>query len=168
MTITNANYNDISLLVNKLHNSGCYFNVESDKIHIEANSRLLSIQNIETQPYPGFPTDLQAQVMALQTVSEGTSVITENLFETRFKHVPELIKLGARITLRDRMAIVRGVESLSGAEVSATDLRGGASLVLAGLVAKGQTIVDGIEFIDRGYPNLEEKLSSVGARIERV
>ncbi|MBQ7453311.1 MAG: UDP-N-acetylglucosamine 1-carboxyvinyltransferase [Clostridia bacterium] len=168
VTLTNCNYNDISLLVNKLHNSGCYFNVESDKMHMEANSRLLSIQNIETQPYPGFPTDLQAQVMALQTVSEGTSVITENLFETRFKHVPELIKMGAKITLRDRMAIVRGVESLSGAEVSATDLRGGASLVLAGLVAKGQTVVDGAHFIDRGYPSLEEKLSSIGARIERV
>ncbi|MBQ7578910.1 MAG: UDP-N-acetylglucosamine 1-carboxyvinyltransferase [Clostridia bacterium] len=168
LTISNAKIEDNNILINKLRNSGCYFRAESDKIHIEANSRLSSIQTINTQPYPGFPTDLQAQIMALETVSDGVSVITENLFETRFKHVPELMKLGANITLKGNMAIVRGVKELYGAEVSATDLRGGASLVLAGLVAKGKTTISNIEFIDRGYPKLEEKLASVGANITRI
>ena len=105
--------------------------------------------------------------MALQTISDGMCVITENLFETRFKHVPELLKLGAKITIRDRMAIVRGVNKLCGAEVNATDLRGGASLVLAGLVAKGTTEVLNVEYVDRGYFQLENKLASVGAEIKR-
>ena len=168
LAISNAKIEDNNILINKLRNSGCYFRQESDTIHIEANSRLASIQNIATGPYPGFPTDLQAQVMALETISDGVSVITENMFETRFKHVPELIKLGANITLKDRMAIVRGVKNLYGAEVSATDLRGGASLVLAGLIAHGTTTINNIEYIDRGYPGLENKLSNVGAEMIRI
>ena len=168
LTISGSKIEDNNILINKLRNSGCYFRQESDTIHIEANSRPFSIQNIATGPYPGFPTDLQAQIMALETISDGVSVITENMFETRFKHVPELIKLGANITLKDRMAIVRGVKRLYGAEVSATDLRGGASLVLAGLVANGTTTINNIDFIDRGYPSLEDKLASVGADISRI
>ena len=101
-------------------------------------------------------------------ISDGISVITENLFETRFKHVPELKKMGANITVRDRMAIVRGVKKLCGAEVNATDLRGGASLVLAGLCARGETVVNNSEYVDRGYFEMEEKLNHVGAQIERI
>lgn len=167
LTLSNTNYEYVFSLINKLRNSGCNILLEHDKIHIEANSRPIASSSIETQPYPGFPTDLQAQFMALQTISDGMCVITENLFETRFKHVPELLKLGAKITIRDRMAIVRGVNKLCGAEVNATDLRGGASLVLAGLVAKGTTEVLNVEYVDRGYFQLENKLASVGAEIKR-
>lgn len=167
LTITNTNFEHVYLLINKLRNSGCIITLESDKIHLEANSRLQAVPSVETQPYPGFPTDLQAQIMAMQTISDGMCIITENLFETRFKHVPELLKLGAKITIRDRMAIIRGVSSLCGAEVNATDLRGGASLVLAGLVAKGTTVVNNVEYVDRGYFELENKLASLGAEIKR-
>lgn len=118
--------------------------------------------------YPGFPTDLQSQIMAMQSVSKGTSVIVENIFETRFKTAGELKKLGADITIKGRVAIVRGVRELVGGEVLATDLRGGASLVLAGLVAKGQTIVKDIHHIDRGYEDMAKVLSSLGANIRRI
>ena len=119
-------------------------------------------------PYPGFPTDLQAQTMALQTVSKGTCIFTENLFEMRYKHVPELIKMGAKIKIKDRVAIVDGVDRLYGAEVNCYDLRGGAALTLAGLVADGYTTLNDIRHIDRGYYKLEEALSSLGADIKRL
>lgn len=166
--LVGAKSEDICLLINKLRNSGCKILSNRDKIHLEAKSRLRAVPNINTQPYPGFPTDLQAQIMALQTVSEGTSVITENLFETRFKHVPELVKMGAKIKICDRMAIVNGVPHLTGAEVMACDLRGGASLILAGLVARGVTNVGGVEYVDRGYYAFEEKLCLLGAEVKRV
>ncbi len=165
--LENACYQDVYALLNKLRNAGARISYDSNSIWLKMSSRPVSCASIETQPFPGFPTDLQAQILAMQTISNGISVITENLFETRFKQVPELIKMGAKITLRDRMAIVRGVQSLNGAEVVAHDLRGGAGLVLAGLATKDKTIVQNVSFIDRGYEDFEKKLSLLGADIVR-
>ena len=162
-----ANYQDVYALLNKLRNAGCDIDYDSENIYLECKGRPISCPSIETQPFPGFPTDLQAQILALQTISYGISVITENLFETRFKHVPELLKMGAKVTTKDRMAIVRGVASLHGAEVSAYDLRGGAALVLAGLTTCDQTVVQNVKYIDRGYDKFEEKLALLGADIIR-
>lgn len=165
--LKNANYQDVYALLNKLRNAGAIIDYNQDTIWLEMTKRPIACPSIETQPYPGFPTDLQAQMLALQTISEGISVVTENLFETRFKHVPELMKMGAKITLKDRMAIVRGVPKLYGGEVEARDLRGGAGLVLAGLVASGKTIVHNAHFVDRGYERFEDKLQMLGANITR-
>ena len=155
-------------LLEKITNSSCRIKIENGILYLKSDGKLKSISKIETSPYPGFPTDLQAQILALQTISRGTSIIVENVFETRFKHVPELIKMGANITVKDRTAVVSGVEKLYGASVNATDLRGGVGLVLAGLIAEGNTIVNHIEQIDRGYFKLEEQLKSLGAEIERI
>jgi len=124
--------------------------------------------NITTAPYPAFPTDMQAQFTALNCIAEGVGVITETVFENRFMHALELQRLGADIQLEGNAAIVRGVEKMSGAPLMATDLRASASLVLAGLVASGDTVVDRIYHIDRGYENIEEKLGGLGARIRRL
>ncbi|MEY2882303.1 MAG: UDP-N-acetylglucosamine 1-carboxyvinyltransferase [Pseudomonadota bacterium] len=124
--------------------------------------------NISTAPYPGFPTDMQAQFMAMLTVADGASLLTETIFENRFMHVPELARMGADVTVRGRSAVVRGVAGLNGAQVMATDLRASMSLVLAGLAAEGETTVSRIYHLDRGYERLEEKLSAVGADIERM
>ena len=165
--LVNANYQDVYALLNKLRNAGCKIDYDASSITLECSKRPIACPSIETQPYPGFPTDLQAQMLALQTISDGISIVTENMFETRFKHVPELLKMGAKVTIKDRMAIVRGVSELHGAEVVAHDLRGGAALVLAGLVAKGETRVLNPIYIDRGYECFEEKLASLGADIVR-
>jgi UDP-N-acetylglucosamine 1-carboxyvinyltransferase len=131
------------------------------------NGRLTGV-DVMTEPYPGFPTDLQAQVMALMAIAEGASMITETIFENRFMHVPELMRMGANITVHRASALVRGVKRLMGAPVMATDLRASVSLVLAGLVAGGETVVDGIHHLDRGYERLEAKLAACGAQIERL
>ena len=132
-----------------------------------SNSELKSI-NIETEPYPGFPTDLQAQFISLMSAANGTSIVKETIFENRFMHVPELQRMGADITLDGGSAIVRGTKKLTGAPVMASDLRASASLVLAGLIAEGKTTVRRIYHLDRGYERLEEKLASVGAEIIRL
>lgn len=155
-------------LLEKITNSSCSIKYDNGILNLKSDGKLKSISKIETSPYPGFPTDLQAQTLALQTVSKGTSIIVENVFETRFKHVPELIKMGANVTVKDRTAVISGVEKLYGASVNATDLRGGVGLVLAGLVAEGETIVNHVEQIDRGYYKLEEQLKSLGADIVRL
>lgn len=155
-------------LIDKLHNSGCVLNVKSDKIYLKSPKILKSVGFVETLAYPGFPTDLQAQILTLQTVSRGCSVIHENLFESRFKFVPELIKMGANVRTRERTAIVEGVPYLSGAEVYAKDLRGGASLVLAGLNAHGYTTVHDIMHIERGYSDFDKALNSLGACVKKV
>ncbi|MBM3556368.1 MAG: UDP-N-acetylglucosamine 1-carboxyvinyltransferase [Alphaproteobacteria bacterium] len=124
--------------------------------------------DVMTQPFPGFPTDVQAQIMALMAIADGASMVTETVFENRFMHVPELMRMGARITVHGASAIVRGVSKLRGAPVMATDLRASVCLVLAGLAAEGETMVNRVYHLDRGYERLEEKLSAVGARIERV
>jgi UDP-N-acetylglucosamine 1-carboxyvinyltransferase len=121
-----------------------------------------------TEPFPGFPTDLQAQVMVMMATAEGASMITETIFENRFMHVPELMRMGANINVHGASALVRGVPRLTGAPVMATDLRASVSLVIAGLVAGGETIVNRVYHLDRGYERIEEKLSACGARIERL
>jgi len=121
-----------------------------------------------TEPYPGFPTDMQAQIMTLMAVARGASMITETIFENRFMHVPELCRMGADINVHGASAIVRGVDQLSGAEVMATDLRASVSLILAGLAAEGETIVNRVYHLDRGYERLEDKLSTCGADIRRA
>jgi len=159
---------NISSLLHKLRENGCKIHINNDKIILENYKRPTSVKSVETQPYPGFPTDLQAQITALCCICHGQSIITENLFETRFKYVPELRKMGADITVIDRNAFVRGVEKFYGATVVAHDLRGGAALVSAGLAAEGRSEVLDISHIDRGYGSFEYKLRSLGGDIVRV
>ena len=157
----------ISSTLSLLEESGAEVQAGDNQVRIFAPRKLLSV-NVETAPYPHFPTDMQAQLMALNTVSEGVGEITENIFENRFMHVQEMRRLGANIAVEGNKAIVRGVEALEGAQVMATDLRASAGLVIAGLVAKGETTVNRIYHLDRGYERIEEKLSKLGARIKRV
>ena len=159
---------NISSLLHKLRENGCKIRINNDKIILENHRRLTSVKSIETQPYPGFPTDLQAQITALCCICRGQSIITENLFETRFKYVPELRRMGADVTVINRNAFVRGVEHFRGATVVAHDLRGGAALVSAGLAADGRSEVLDISQIDRGYGSLEYKLRKLGGDIVRV
>jgi UDP-N-acetylglucosamine enolpyruvyl transferase len=151
-----------------LRECGCKIIVKNGKMHILGPARLRSIDSIRTLPYPGFPTDMQAQVVAALSVARGTSIMVETVFENRYKHVEELQKMGANIKLEGRMAVIKGVKQLTGANIFARDLRGGAALVLAGLVADGETVIADIKHIDRGYECIEEKLSMVGADIKRV
>jgi UDP-N-acetylglucosamine 1-carboxyvinyltransferase len=148
----------------------CGFNITTDESSITVGKcDGWGATDISTSPYPGFPTDLQAQFMALMTQAEGTSVVTEGIFENRFMHVQELVRLGADITPMNQVAVVRGKRAgLSGAPVMATDLRASASLVLAGLVANGETRVNRIYHLDRGYEQLEKKLASLGAAVRRA
>lgn len=159
---------NIAALINKLSENTCKIHIENDKIYIRSNGNLRSNRHIETLPFPGFPTDLQAQMTSLNSIAAGACILTENLFETRFRHVPELIRMGADITVKDRTALVRGVERLHGAVLSAEDLRGGAALTLAALCAEGKSEVCNLSHIDRGYDGLDKKLRAVGAKIERV
>lgn len=138
------------------------------KLYISCKKRLSSPTTIRTMPYPGFPTDIQAPFMALCTVAEGTSVFVETIFENRFRHVPELVRLGARIKTEGRVCVVQGVKKLSGAKVCAAELRGGAALVTAALAAEGTSEITGLNYIDRGYEAIENALRSVGADIKRV
>ncbi len=159
---------NISSLLHKLRENGCNIHIKNDKIILESSKTLTSVKSIETQPYPGFPTDLQAQFTALLCICKGQSIVTENLFETRFKYVPELRKMGADITVINRSAFVRGVDKFKGATVVAHDLRGGAALVLAGLAAEGRSEVLDISHINRGYGSFEYKLRAIGGDITRV
>ncbi len=168
VTVSNLVSAHLESLVFKMKEAGFKFNVGVDYVTVLPNKSWKAV-DVTTNPYPHFPTDLQAQFMALMTVAEGTSVISETIFENRFMHVQELVRLGADITPRSRIAIVRGKPGqLTGAPVMATDLRASASLVLAGLVAKGQTQVSRIYHLDRGYENLEIKLGHLGAKVKRV
>jgi UDP-N-acetylglucosamine 1-carboxyvinyltransferase len=151
----------------KLREAGARVSVEGDAVRIEAEGRPRAV-SLTTAPYPGLATDMQAQFMAMDCVAHGTASITETIFENRFMHALELQRLGADITIRDNTAVVKGVERLQGANVMATDLRASASLVVAGLVAQGETVIDRIYHLDRGYEALEEKLSGIGAKIARV
>ncbi|MDQ2069531.1 UDP-N-acetylglucosamine 1-carboxyvinyltransferase [Natronospira bacteriovora] len=152
----------------KLEEAGARLNVGEDWIELDMEGRRPRSVNIHTAPYPAFPTDMQAQFTALNSVADGTGTITENVFENRFMHVLEMQRMGAKIQLEGNTAIITGIERLTGAPVMATDLRASASLVLAGLVADGETIVERIYHIDRGYECIEEKLQQLGARIRRV
>ena len=157
----------LAATLEKLRESGARIAAGRDSIEIEMAARPSAV-SLRTAPYPGFATDMQAQFMALDCVARGTAVIAETIFENRFMHALELQRLGADITIHGNSAVVRGVERLQGAKVMATDLRASASLVIAGLVAEGQTLVDRIYHLDRGYESLERKLAALGARIERV
>ena len=165
--VKNCNPANFTSLIDKLRNSGCILRVKNDKISLKSPKTLRSVGLIETQVYPGFPTDLQAQMLVLQAVSRGCCVVRENIFESRFKFVPELIKMGANIDVHDRTAFVEGVSALSGADVVAKDLRGGAGLVLAGLCANGYTTVHDIYHIERGYADFDKRLNELGANIRR-
>lgn len=155
-------------LLSFLKQTACQIDVYNDKIRLRADKRLLSIDKIQTLPYPFFPTDLQPQMMALQSVCDGVCAMAENIFENRFSLVPELNKMGANIVVKDRTAIISGVPKLYGADVSASDLRAGAALVIAGMKAEGYTTISNVHYIDRGYERIEEKYSSLGADIKRI
>ena len=162
---TSAAYLDS--VVDKLMDAGCDITVERDAIRLVAPPRLKSV-SLRTAPYPAFPTDMQAQFMAINCVAEGVATIRETIFENRFMHANELARLGADIQIEGSNAIVRGVARLEGATVMATDLRASASLIIAGLVAQGETLIDRIYHLDRGYERIEEKLSKLGAVVKRV
>jgi len=152
----------------KLEEAGAIIDVGENWIELDMEGRKPKSVNIRTAPYPGFPTDMQAQFCALNAIAEGTGSVTETVFENRFMHIQEIIRLGAKVNLQGNTVIIQGVDDLNGAPVMATDLRASASLILAGLVAKGETVVDRIYHIDRGYDHIEEKLARLGANIQRI
>ena len=152
----------------KLEEAGASIDIGEDWIELDMEGRKPHSVNIRTAPYPGFPTDMQAQFCALNAIAEGTGSVTETVFENRFMHIQEFMRLGANVHLEGNTVIITGVEGLNGAQVMATDLRASASLILAGLVAQGETVVDRIYHIDRGYDHIEEKLAGLGAQIQRV
>jgi UDP-N-acetylglucosamine 1-carboxyvinyltransferase len=164
--LTGAAPESLDASLEKLREAGARVSTAPSSIEIEMSARPTSV-SVRTAPYPGFATDMQAQFMALATVASGTALITETIFENRFMHALELQRLGADISIQGNTAIVKGVNRLQGATVMATDLRASAGLVIAGLVAEGQTVIDRIYHLDRGYEALEKKLSSLGARVER-
>ena len=167
VTVTRVDPRDLGPVIEKLRAAGCDVEVGTDRVRVRRSGPIRPV-DITTRPHPGFPTDMQAQLMALTTLAEGRSVVTETIFENRFMHVPELTRLGADIAVEGNRAVVTGVEHLSGATVMATDLRASASLVLCGLAARGRTEVLRLYHLDRGYEALVEKLQAIGAQVERV
>ena len=168
VTVKRARANTMDAILLKLEEAGAHINTTPDTIEVDGRGRRPKAINLTTAPYPDFPTDMQAQFAALNTVAEGVGVITETIFENRFMHLNELSRLGADIRVEGTNAIIRGVARMTGAPIMATALRASASLVLAGLVAHGETVVDRIYHIDRGYENIEEKLGALGAKIRRL
>ena len=162
--LENVNATHINPIISKLEEAECKIETSKNKIKIIAPKKLKAI-DIKTMPYPGFPTDMQSVFASMLTIAKGTSIIVENIFENRYKYTQELNKMGAKITVEGKSAIIRGTRKLYGADVKATDLRGGAALVLAGLIAKGKTQVEDIEYILRGYEKLDYKLQNLGANI---
>ena len=167
VTLTGAAPDTLDAVIDRLREAGATITATADTLRIVASGRLASI-SLKTAPYPAFPTDMQAQFIALNCIASGTAVVTETIFENRFMHVQELVRLGAKIDIEGNTAIVHGVTKLTGAGVMATDLRASACLVIAGLVADGETIIDRIYHLDRGYDHIEAKLTAIGAQIERV
>ena len=159
---------NIAALLHKLRENGCKIHIKNDKILLQSNGNLKSADLVETMPFPGFPTDMQAQYSALCCTCKGTTLVVENLFETRYRYAAELKRMGADITVRGRAALIRGVEKLHGAQVTASDLRGGAALVVAALKAEGQSSILDLSHVDRGYADFEGKLKKLGAKIRRV
>jgi UDP-N-acetylglucosamine 1-carboxyvinyltransferase len=164
--IRQCNSGHTESVVTKLMDAGLRIEQDEDALTVKAPERLQSV-DVKTMPYPGFPTDMQAQLMALMSIAGGTSLITESIFENRFMHVAEMRRMGADIKVEGATATVKGVKSLKGAPVMATDLRASASLVLAGLAARGRTTVDRVYHLDRGYERIEEKLKQLGANMWR-
>lgn len=167
VTVRNIIPKHMDSLTAKLAEMGAKIEKHDDSIRVMADGRL-QCSNIKTMSYPGFPTDLQPQMTALLSVCDGISVVTENVWDNRYQYVDELRQLGAKITVESRVAMIEGVKTLKGAKVAATDLRAGAAMVVAGLFAEGTTIIDNIKYIDRGYEDIEAKLSALGADIKRV
>ena len=167
VTLLHARGDHLDAVIDKLREAGAVVTPGVGFVRIQAQGRLKA-QSFRTTEYPGFPTDMQAQFMALNAISHGTSTVLETIFENRFMHVNEMVRLGAKIQIEGKVAVMEGVERLSGATVMATDLRASASLVIAGLVADGETLVDRIYHLDRGYDQMEAKLRGIGAEIERV
>jgi len=167
ITLTDTRADILDTVLEKLAEAGAEIKVEGDTIHLEMRGRPRAV-NVRTAPHPAFPTDMQAQFMALNCIAAGSAMVVETIFENRFMHVQELRRLGAQIEVEGNTAVVRGVERLEGATVMATDLRASASLVIAGLVAQGETVIDRIYHLDRGYEHLEAKLSRLGADIRRL
>jgi UDP-N-acetylglucosamine 1-carboxyvinyltransferase len=165
--IANCVPENLHSVLEQLERTGAEVRIGDDTIHVRGREPICSA-DVTTNPYPGFATDMQAQYMALMTQGDGTALITETIFENRFMHALELIRMGADITIEGRQAIVRGGKPLTGANLIASDLRASASLVLAGLVAQGETVVDRVYHLDRGYHRIEEKLAGLGAVIERI
>lgn len=166
--IKNTDPSLLDAVLAKLEEAGATIDIGDDWIELDMEGRKPRAVNIRTAPYPGFPTDMQAQFCALNSIASGTGSVTETVFENRFMHIQEFVRLGANVLLEGNTVVIQGVENLNGAQVMATDLRASASLILAGLVAKGETVVDRIYHIDRGYDHIEEKLAVLGARIKRV
>jgi UDP-N-acetylglucosamine 1-carboxyvinyltransferase len=164
--LTAAAPETLDATLDKLREAGARMTLQSDAIELEMDGRPRAV-DVRTAPYPGFATDMQAQLLALDTIAQGTAMVTETIFENRFMHALELQRLGADIAIEGNTAVVRGVERLQGAAVMATDLRASASLVIAGLIAQGETLIDRIYHLDRGYEALEAKLGALGARVER-
>ncbi len=158
----------LGAVIYNLRDAGCRINIEKNALTITGPARPRALDTLRTLPYPGFPTDMQAQIVAMLSIARGTSVVVETVFENRFQYAEELIKMGANIKLQGRIAVVKGVRGLTGTFVNARDLRGGAALVLAGLAADGETVISGTKHIERGYEKIEERLSQVGANIRRV
>jgi UDP-N-acetylglucosamine 1-carboxyvinyltransferase len=167
ITLTEAPVGSLDAVFEKLRESGAAIAVGDSTVRLTMSSRPRAV-SLRTAPHPGFPTDMQAQFIALNAVAEGTALVTETIFENRFMHVQELRRLGANIDIEGNTAVVHGVDTLTGADVMATDLRASASLVIAGLVSEGTTVIDRIYHLDRGYERLEERLGQLGARISRV
>ena len=163
----NTKADTLDAVIDKLREAGAQVDVTENSITLDMLGNRPKAVNIRTAPHPGFPTDMQAQFTLLNMVAEGTSIITETIFENRFMHIPELIRMGGKAEIEGNTAVCHGVEQLSGAEVMATDLRASISLVLAGCIATGETIIDRIYHIDRGYEHIEDKLRGLGAKIER-
>ena len=168
VTAVNAHAGSLDAVLRKLEQAGADITIDGDRITLDMHGHRPKAVDIATAPHPGFPTDMQAQFMAMNAIADGAAIINETIFENRFMHVQELQRLGADIHVQGHSAMMRGVPQLSGAPVMATDLRASASLILAGLVADGETTIDRIYHLDRGYEHIEEKLSGLGARIRRV
>ena len=167
LTVSSCDPQHLGALLSKLDECGAHATVSADSVRV-ISSGPLHAADIVTEEYPGFPTDMQAQYMALATQADGASLVTENIFENRFMHAQELVRMGANVKIEGRRAVIRGRTPLSGAAVQASDLRASASLVIAALVADGETIIDRVYHIDRGYERIEEKLRAVGAQIRRI
>ena len=167
LEIENINPSHIEQPVELIRQCGAKFEISDQSLFVKGSDKILPI-SFETEPYPGIPTDIQAQLMVLNTIAKGDSKITETIFENRFMHVLELKRMGANIGIDGNTAEIRGVSSLNSAPVMATDLRASAALILAGLIAEGETVIDRIYHLDRGYESVEEKLSNVGAKVRRI
>lgn len=165
LLIKNTNSTHITPIIDKLEEIGCNLKIEKNQIEITSPKKIKAV-DIKTMPYPGFPTDMQSIFATVLTTAKGTSIIVENIFENRYKYVQELLRMGAKISTEGKIAVIKGVKRLYGANVKATDLRGGAALVMAGTAAKGTTKIENIEYIQRGYEKFDKKLQNIGVDIK--